>query len=89
MSELTASDIAEKCCWYRAKKPRRCIDGTYNDRWVLWVNEMRTSVQYDGPTVGLGRRYPTTTMEKFLKWADRRITADEHYGDDRLTPPHR
>ncbi len=42
------------------------------------MNEDKTKVQYDSPTIGNGRHYPTTTMEKFLKWAGKEITKEEY-----------
>ncbi len=66
------------CRFYRAKRPRRCIDGGFNDRKVLWVSENGLNVQYDSPTVEQGRHYPRVTMEKFLKWAGREITREEY-----------
>jgi hypothetical protein len=35
---------------------------------MLWISVGRTKVQYDHPFITDGRNYPTTTMEKFLKW---------------------
>lgn len=59
---------------YRAKNPRRA--GTFgrlvNDRAVIWVGS--TTVQYDGPAVPIGGRYPTVSREKFLAWAARDVT---------------
>ncbi|MCE8042478.1 hypothetical protein HOP60_09960 [Halomonas daqingensis] len=56
---------------YRAKKPREVWIGfserVANDRTVLWANGIH--VQYDGPAVKPGRRYPTVTVEVFRAWA--------------------
>lgn len=60
---------------YRAKKPKRArsIAGDFfNDRSVLYVSEH--SVQYDSPTLGFGRRYPTISREKFEAWAGSDVT---------------
>lgn len=62
---------------YRAKRPRRyfTLRGDYhNDRTILWVDER--NVQYDGPAVADGRRYPVVTREEFLKWASHEVTED-------------
>jgi len=64
--------------FYRAKKPVRCSDGGFNDRCVLWVSTDGQKVQYDSPTVGNGRHYPTVTLEKFLKWMGKEITKEEY-----------
>lgn len=51
---------------YRAKNPAH-VDGFFNDRQVLYVTDY--SVQYDGPAVGRGRKYPMVSREKFEAWA--------------------
>lgn len=58
---------------YRAKKPREVV-GLVNDRAVLWINGLRSVVQYDGPAVANGRHYPKVSMEAFLAWAGEDIT---------------
>lgn len=74
MSEqLTVTDI-----WpgrtYEAKRPAG-VEWMYNDRQVKWVSCARDQVQYDSPSVAMGRRLPTVSMEKFLKWTGRDVTA--------------
>jgi len=64
--------------YYRAAKPRKCLDGGYNDRGVLWINDRHDKVQYDGPAVATGRHYPTIPMEKFLKWVGSEITKEQY-----------
>ena len=64
--------------YYRAKKPRRCMDGGYDDRRVLHVDREGQNVQYDSYTVADGRHYPTVPMERFLKWAGKEITKQEY-----------
>jgi len=64
--------------FYRAKKPIKCADGGFNDRRVLWISEDHTKVQYDSYSVGIGRNYPTISMEMFLKWAGKEITKEEY-----------
>ena len=63
---------------YAAKRPRISEGGFINDRQVLAFDGV--SVQYDSPSIGMGRHYPRVRLDKFLKWADRDVTAD--------VPPH-
>ena len=56
---------------YRAKKPANC-GGYINDRQVLWSNG--EVVQYDGPAVANGRKYPKVTMDDFKAWAGKDVT---------------
>lgn len=74
MTELTI-EVGKN---YRAKKPRKCLDGGYNDRTVLYIDKFRTIVQYDSPTVANGRHYPKISMEQFVKWAGKEISDDEY-----------
>lgn len=73
--DFTAVDIMPRRV-YEAKRPAAAsgFPPLYNDRQVQWVSSDRTLVQYDSPTIRDGRRYPTTTMEKFLKWAGQDVT---------------
>jgi len=64
--------------YYRAKKPRRIIDGGFNDRYILWISKDGRSIQYDSPTIGIGRLHPTVPIEKFLKWVGREITHEDY-----------
>lgn len=64
--------------YYRAKRPAKVEDGGYNDRVVLWVSEDFSKVQYDSPTIGQGRQYPTVSMERFLKWVGKEITKEDY-----------
>jgi hypothetical protein len=57
---------------YEAKTPRLAASGFINDRQIVWVGI--EEVQYDGPTVRLGSRYPRVTHEQFREWAGRDIT---------------
>jgi hypothetical protein len=72
---LRPQDIQVGRC-YEAKRPRRVglFSSVWNDRAVLWVSPFGTQVQYDSPTVSLGRHYPRVSMEQFLKWAGRDVT---------------
>ena len=58
---------------YRGKKPRNCR-GFYNDRQVLWISEDGEKIQYDSPTVAIGRKFPTIPREKFEAWAGDDVT---------------
>jgi len=63
---------------YRAKKPANC-NGYYNDRQIVWTGT--SSVQYDGPAVRNGQRYPTVSREKFESWAGEDVTEKLPPGD--------
>lgn len=56
---------------YRAQKPR-CSNGYVNDRQIIWTNGEQ--VQYNGPAVAAGRRYPIIPMVQFLQWASHDVT---------------
>ena len=71
---------------YAAKKPRKIFLGLssyWNDRQILWVGT--DSIQYDSPTINDGRKYPTTTLEVFRKWAGENVTAKMPEGEWRRT----
>lgn len=60
---------------YRAKKPGKAgawHNPMVNDRTIKWIGS--EEVQYDGPSVAIGRNYPRVSIEKFLKWADKDVT---------------
>ena len=57
---------------YRARKPRRDIWGSYDDRLVIWRGP--ASVQYDSQSVSIGRHYPTVNLYRFLMWAGSLVT---------------
>jgi len=62
---------------YRAKKPAQAgsfLNSYYNDRQILWMSGDGSIVQYDGPAVGHGRKYPKVTREAFEKWASHDVT---------------
>ena len=61
---------------YEAKRPKSVgmFEPLINDRQIKWIGF--EEVQYDSPTVGLGRRYPRVSKEAFLKWAARDITKE-------------
>ncbi|MGF6440733.1 hypothetical protein [Paraburkholderia youngii] len=56
---------------WRAKKPANS-GGLVNDRVILHINFLG-AIQYDGPSVPRGRRYPTVSGETFEKWAGRQV----------------
>lgn len=81
---MTADDIKANHV-YEAKRPARSgsiFAEVFNDRQVLWINQSRTEVQYDSPTLRAGRHYPHVSMEKFLKWAGRDVTDEMPPGGD-------
>lgn len=62
---------------YRGKKPAVIYPGflqpgLINDRVILHLSE--EYVQYDGPAVALGRKFPRVTKQAFLKWAGKDVT---------------
>ncbi|WP_232916447.1 hypothetical protein [Pseudomonas viridiflava] len=74
--ELTAASLAVGRT-YRAKRPAMAGGGFspfINDRTIVWMNNDASVVQYDGPSVANGRRYPKVTAEAFLKWASHDVT---------------
>lgn len=64
---------------YRAKRPRRMfnfVDGDhFNDRTIIWIG--LCEVQYDGPAVKIGSKYPKVTIEAFRKWAGKMLPDHE------------
>jgi hypothetical protein len=65
---------------YRAKRPRPGSPvGLVNDRQIKWLGA--TSVQYDSPSVGMGRRFPEISIEAFLKWASHDVTDELPEGE--------
>ena len=87
MSELTAADIKVGRC-YSAKRPQEygLFPRLLGDRQVKWINQATGDVQYDSPSVKSGRRFPTVTMEKFLKWAKADVTDQMPAGAWREAP---
>lgn len=61
---------------YRAKRPTQYLFGGFNDRTVIWMGA-NGMVQYDGPAVKIGAKYPSVTMEKFLKWASYEVIEED------------
>lgn len=67
---------------YEAKRKKECGDifnPVWNDRQIVWIGPFL--VQYDSPTVTNGRKYPTVSIDAFLKWAKRDVTEDMPKGD--------
>lgn len=66
---------------YEAKRPAAIgiINPLINDRQIVWVGLLE--VQYDSPSVAMGRRFPRVTHEAFRKWAKRDITAEMPEGE--------
>lgn len=63
---------------YEARKPKASgvFNPLYNDRQIVYINWTERKVQYDSPTVAMGRRLPFTSFEKFEKWAGRDVTEE-------------
>lgn len=62
---------------YRAKRPKNfttlSLRQVMNDRTITWMSRDGSQVQYDGPAVRAGRRYPTVSADTFREWASHRI----------------
>ena len=63
---------------YQARRPTRCprVMGIamVNDRQIDWIDDRRTVVQYDSPSLQTGRQLPIVPVERFLKWASHDVT---------------
>ncbi|KGC03547.1 hypothetical protein DM81_3450 [Burkholderia multivorans] len=62
---------------WRAKRPKAAgpfFARLINDRQIVWVDSLGTTIQYDSPTVAPGRHYPKVSREAFEKWAGREVT---------------
>ena len=72
---------------YEAKRPRATgfVTMYFDDRQILYIGrhgfrrngeevEPLIVVQYDSPSVKMGRKFPKVPLEKFLKWAGRDVT---------------
>jgi len=64
--------------FYRAKKPRKLYDGGYDDRYVYWISADGKQIQYDSPTIGIGRNYPITPIEKFQAWVGKEVSKEDY-----------
>lgn len=69
---------------YRGKRPRNC-SGLTNDRVITHIGW--NHVQYDSPSVAMGRHYPSVTKEAFLTWAARDVTEEMPAGEWIDFPP--
>lgn len=58
---------------YRGKSPGY-TKGYVNDRTVVWFSNVLGELQYDGPAVGIGRKYPAISIREFIAWAEHDIT---------------
>lgn len=68
---------------YRCKRKKifGIFDPVYDDRQVLWISEDKQKIQYDCPSLRIGRRRPIVDREKFEKWADQDVTDRLPAGD--------
>lgn len=60
---------------YRAHKPAQAgswLSPEVNDRTILHIGI--ETLQYDGPSVKHGAKYPSVTIAAFLKWAASDVT---------------
>lgn len=84
---MNENDIVVGKC-YEAKRPALCgniFESYVNDRQVIWISSDKSLVQYDSPSVKNGRNYPKVSMEKFLNWAARDVTAEIPKGEWRTS----
>ncbi len=72
---------------YEAKRKAQAgvIDPLWNDRMIVWIGV--AEVQYDSPTVAIGRRLPKVSHEQFRRWAARDITSEMPNGEWRSARP--
>lgn len=64
---------------WRAKRPKAAGEffaPLINDRQIVWVDSLSTTIQYDSPSVAPGRHYPKVSREAFEKWAGREVTTE-------------
>ena len=59
---------------YRAKNPAMANGFLVNDRVITWISSDGEQVQYDGPSVAMGRRFPIVSRGAFEKWASHDLT---------------
>lgn len=87
MSNLTPVDIKVDHV-YRAKRPSAVgFPPLMNDRQVVFIEQFGKRLQYDSPTVAIGRRLPWISVEDFLSWAHSDITDSMPvYGEWRSPP---
>ena len=71
---------------YRAKRPKGCgFPPLCNDRLVVFLSTSR--VQYDSPSVAMGRHYPFVDRATFESWAGRDVTDELQPGKWASYPP--
>ena len=60
--------------FYKAKHPQSCglFPSLRNDRQIVWMDGEK--VQYDSPSVKMGRLLPYATKKQFLKWVKEDVT---------------
>jgi hypothetical protein len=69
---------------YRSKRPAPAgsiFQPYFNDRQVIWCSHEANLLQYDSPSVALGRKYPKVTIDKFLKWVGKDVTDELPEGE--------
>ena len=71
---------------YRAKKPRPAGQFTSyaNDRQIIRIGF--DSVQYDGPSIHAGRKYPSVSKADFIAWASHDVTDELPPGEWQTWP---
>lgn len=72
---------------YEGKKRKTVRFSRYwDDRQVVYYDEVADRVQYDSPTVKFGRRLPIVDGDKFREWAGRDVTHEMPKGEWRTGP---
>lgn len=85
---MNADDIKPGRC-YAAAKPAPCRapfgqPRLMNDRQVKWMSTDKKTLQYDGPAVRQGAKYPMVTTADFAAWAGRDVTEEMPRGEWRV-----
>jgi len=58
---------------YRGKKSRKIKEtNIYDDRLVIWISKDNSRVQYSSAS-GFDKHYPSTSMDKFLRWVKKEL----------------
>lgn len=87
MSNLTPADIKVGHV-YSAKRPSAVgFPPLMNDRQVVFIGQAGKRLQYDSPTVAIGRRLPWISIEDFLSWVHSDITEFMPVSRDWRAPP--
>lgn len=75
--ELIAGNV------YEGKKKQKIgvFIPLWNDRQIVYIDEVTEQVQWDSPSVKIGQRRKWSSFEAFRKWARRDITDEMPDGE--------